>query len=109
MTTWLLLAAAITTEVAATVCLKLSDGFSRVVPSGLVVLGYLASFVLLTKILAVGMDLGIVYAVWSGLGVALVVLVDVLWFDQRLGLIQIAGLVFVVAGVAALEFGGSAA
>ncbi len=109
MTTWLLLAAAIITEVGATVCLKLSDGFTRLTPSVLVVVGYLVSFILLAQILMRGMNIGVVYAVWSALGVALIVLVDVLWFDERLSAIQVAGLFFVVAGVAALQLGGSTA
>ncbi len=109
MNSWLLLAAAIASEVGATVALKLSDGFTRTVPTALVVVGYVLSFFLLAKILAAGMNLGVVYAVWSGLGLALIVGVDVLWFHQRLGAVQIAGLFFVVAGVAALELGGTVA
>ena len=108
MATWLLLAVAIVTEVAATVSLKLSDGFTRLAPSALVVVGYLASFVLLAQILSRGMNIGVVYAVWSALGIALIVLVDVLWFHEPLSLLQVAGLVFVVAGVAALQLGGGA-
>ena len=108
MATWLLLAVAIVTEVAATVSLKLSDGFTRLAPSALVVVGYLASFVLLAQILSRGMNIGVVYAVWSALGIALIVLVDVLWFHERLSLLQVAGLVCVVAGVAALQLGGGA-
>lgn len=108
MATWLLLAAAIVTEVAATVSLKLSDGFTRLTPSAVVVAGYLASFVLLAQILSRGMNIGVVYAIWSALGIALIVLVDVLWFRESLSPLQVAGLVFVVAGVAALQLGGGA-
>ncbi len=107
MTTWLLLAAAIITEVAATVSLKLSDGFTRLTPSAVVVLGYVVSFLLLAQILSRGMNIGVVYAVWSALGIALIVLIDVLWFHERLSPLQVAGLVFVVAGVAALQLGGA--
>ena len=107
MITWALLVAAILTEVAATMALKLSDGFTRLVPSVVVVCGYLVSFYLLSLILTRGMSLGIVYATWSAIGVALIVLIDVLWFDERLTTIQTAGLFAVVAGVAALELGGA--
>jgi small multidrug resistance pump len=109
MADWLLLAAAIIAEVGATAALKLSDGFTRPIPSAAVVAGYVISFYLLAKILAAGMDLGVVYAIWSGLGLSLVVLIDVLWFDQRLGAVQIAGMFLVVAGVAALQLGGAGA
>jgi small multidrug resistance pump len=107
MVSWTLLAAAIFAEVAATMSLKLSDGFTKVVPSAVVVIGYVVSFYLLAQILSRGMSLGIVYAVWSAVGVALIVLIDVLWFDERLTTVQTAGLFLVVAGVAALELGGA--
>jgi small multidrug resistance pump len=104
-----MLSGAIVAEVFATVALKVSDGFSRWVPSGIVVVGYLLSFYLLARILARGMNLGVVYAVWSAAGVALIVLVDVLFFDERLSAVQVGGLFLVVLGVAALELGGTTA
>lgn len=107
MFSWALLVAAILTEVAATVALKMSDGFTRLVPSGVVVVGYLVSFWFLALILTRGMSLGIVYAIWSGIGVALIVLIDLIWFDERLTSVQTAGLLAVILGVAALELGGS--
>jgi small multidrug resistance pump len=107
MLTWLLLAAAIAAEVCATVSLKLSDGFTRLGPSAVVVAGYLASFVLLSQILARGMNLGVVYAVWSALGIAVIVLIDRFFFHERLSGVQVAGLVFVVLGVAALQLGST--
>jgi len=106
---WSLLALAIVTEVAATVALKLSDGFTKVVPSTVVVVGYLLSFYFLARILTRGMSLGIVYAVWSAVGVALIVVIDVIWFGQRLNSLQVAGLVAIVFGVSALELGGDEA
>jgi small multidrug resistance pump len=107
MLTWLLLAAAIAAEVCATVSLKLSDGFTRLGPSAVVVAGYLASFVLLSQILARGMNLGVVYAVWSALGIAVIVVIDRFFFHERLSGVQVAGLVFVVIGVAALQLGST--
>jgi small multidrug resistance pump len=108
MYSWALLVAAILTEVTATVALKMSDGFSRLIPSSIVVGGYLLSFWFLAMILSRGMNLGIVYAAWSAIGVALIVMIDVFWFDQRLTSIHTAGLFAVVLGVTALEMGGSA-
>jgi small multidrug resistance pump len=105
--TWLLLAAAIAAEVCATVSLKLSEGFTRPAPSGVVVVGYLASFVLLSQILSRGMNLGVVYAVWSALGIAVIVLIDRFFFHERLSGVQVAGLFFVVIGVAALQLGST--
>jgi small multidrug resistance pump len=109
MLSWALLVAAILTEVAATVALRASDGFSRLLPSSIVVGGYVLSFWLLAIILNRGMNLGIVYAAWSAIGVALIVLIDMIWFDERLTTIQTVGLFAVVVGVAALELGGTSA
>jgi small multidrug resistance pump len=107
MLTWMLLAAAIAAEVCATVSLKLSDGFTKIMPSAVVMTGYLASFALLAQILSRGMNLGVVYAVWSALGIAVIVLIDAFWFHEHLSGVQVAGLCFVVAGVAALQLGGT--
>jgi small multidrug resistance pump len=107
MVSWTLLGAAIIAEVAATMSLKLSDGFTKLIPSAVVIVGYVLSFYLLAQILQRGMNIGIVYAVWSAIGVALIVLIDVLWFDERLTTIQTTGLFLVVAGVVALELGGA--
>jgi small multidrug resistance pump len=104
---WILLGMAVLTEVAATVSLKLSDGFTKLVPATVVVIGYAASFVLLSKILQRGMHIGVVYAVWSALGISLIVIVDALWFGNRLSALQVGGLLFVVAGIAALQLGGN--
>ena len=106
MQTWSILIAAILVEVAATVALKLSDGFSRVVPSAIVVIGYGISFVLLSKVLARGFDVGFVYAVWSAAGIALIASIGVLFLGERLTSTQVVGLVLIVAGVAALQLGG---
>lgn len=107
MVTWVLLAAAILSEVTATTALKLSDGFSRFGPTSVVIAGYAASFFLLAQILTRDVSLGVVYAIWSALGVAIIVLVDVIWFGERLSGFQVAGLFLVVVGVIALQVGGA--
>jgi small multidrug resistance pump len=106
MLSWVLLGMAICAEVTATVALKLSDGFTRLGPATVVLVGYTASFVLLSKILQRGLHLGVVYAIWAALGIAVIVIVDAVWFGNRLSLVQIAGLAFVVLGIAALQLGG---
>jgi small multidrug resistance pump len=109
MATWVLLAMAIIAEVTATTSLKLSDGFTRPGPVAVVVAGYLASFFLLAKILERGTSIGVVYAIWSAIGVALIVIVDAIWFGHRLSAVQAVGMVMVIGGVVALELGGNAA
>jgi len=77
MQSWLLLVAAIAAEVGGTTCLKLSAGFSRSVPSMGVVCLYAVSFVCLASVLKT-IDMGVAYAIWSGLGTALVAAAGIL-------------------------------
>ncbi|HTK64309.1 MAG TPA: multidrug efflux SMR transporter [Pseudonocardia sp.] len=108
MSIWFLLGCAILSEVSATVSLKLSDGFSKLVPAAVVVIGYLASFVLLGMVLKRGMSVGVAYGVWSACGVALVALIGVAFLKETLTWIQVGGLVLVIAGVVAIEMGAAA-
>src|SRR5262245_42051456 len=104
---WIWLAAAIVSEVAATISLRMSEGFTRLLPSVVVVLGYGFAFFGLSKSLQHGMNIGHAYAVWSGVGVALVALAGVVLFSERLTWIQVMGLAFVVAGLTAVQLGSS--
>lgn len=99
---WLILAVAIIAEVIATSALKASDGFSRLIPSLLVVLGYAVAFYCLSLTLKV-IPVGITYAIWSGVGVVLVSLAGWLIYGQRLDLASILGISLIVAGVIVLN------
>ncbi|WBB60385.1 SMR family transporter [Streptomyces sp. WMMC500] len=105
--TYVLLIGAILSEVTATVSLRLSDGFSKIVPSIVVVIGYLSAFTLLSLVLKRGMSIGIAYGIWAAAGVALVALIGAAFLGDGLTGVQIGGLVLVAAGVVALEAGGA--
>ncbi|GAB2667376.1 DMT family transporter [Nocardia goodfellowii] len=105
--TLLLLALAIVSEITATISLKLSEGFSKLVPSIIVVIGYCAAFFFLSQALKRGMSIGIAYGIWSAIGVAAVATIGALFLDERLTLIQIGGIGLVILGVLALELGGA--
>lgn len=105
--TYVLLIGAILSEVTATVSLRLSEGFSKIVPSIVVVVGYLTAFTLLSLVLKRGMSIGIAYGIWAAAGVALVALVGAAFLGDGLTGVQIGGLVLVAAGVVALEVGGA--
>ncbi len=107
MVTWLLLAGAIASEVTGTISLRFSEGFSRLVPSILVVVGYAGAFVLLSMVLQRGMALGVAYAVWAAAGVSLVALIGAAFLGESLTPVQIVGLVAVIGGVVALELGAA--
>jgi len=102
---YLLLLLAIAVEVVATVALKLSDGFSRLWPSVVVVVGYTVSFGLLSWVLRHGVPLSIAYAVWSALGTAGVATIGVLLLDEPMRLAQVLGLGLIIAGVLLLHLG----
>jgi small multidrug resistance pump len=99
-----LLLAAITAEMIATTALRLSEGFSRLGPSIVVVVGYGASFYLLAMALKRGLEMGIAYAIWSGLGTVAIVAIGVLFFQEKLNLGAIAGIVLVILGVVLINF-----
>lgn len=102
---WLFLAGSILTEVAATTALKLSEGFTRPVPSIVVVVGYITAFGLLSQALTRGMPLGVAYGVWAAIGVALVAIVGAVFFGESMTWVQVGGVALVIAGVLALELG----
>lgn len=106
---YLLLTLAIASEVIATVSLKLSEGFTRLVPSVVVVVGYLAAFGLLSQALARGLEIGVAYGLWAAAGVALVAIAGTLVLGEALTWVQVGGIALVIAGVLALELGGRAA
>ncbi|WP_018852873.1 DMT family transporter [Streptomyces aculeolatus] len=105
--TYVLLIGAILSEVTATVSLRLSEGFSKIIPSIVVVIGYLTAFTLLSLVLKRGMSIGIAYGIWAAAGVALVALIGAAFLGDGLTGVQIGGLVLVAAGVVALEAGGA--
>lgn len=102
MKTWLLLLAAIAAEVTATTALKASQGFTRLLPSLVVVAGYGLAFWLLALTLRV-LPVGVAYAIWSGLGTALIVLIAWLIYGQTMDAWGLLGLALIVAGVLVLN------
>lgn len=103
---WVFLAGAIAFEVAATTALKLSEGFSKLVPSIAVVLGYAVAFYMLSLALTRGMQLGVAYGVWAAAGVALVAVISAAFLGENMTWIQVGGIALLIAGVLALELGG---
>ncbi len=98
MQQWIFLAVAIVSEVAATSALKASEGFTRLWPSLIVVAGYAIAFYFLSLTLKT-LPVGVVYAIWSGVGVALIALAGWMIYEQALDVPAIIGIALVVAGV----------
>ena len=96
--TYLFLATAIVAEVIATSALKTSNGFTRLWPSVITAIGYGVSFYFLSQTLKV-IPMGIVYAIWSGVGIVLISAVGWLWMGQSLDKPALLGLGLIIAGV----------
>ncbi|MGC5535230.1 DMT family transporter [Streptomyces sp. SR-10] len=101
-----LLAAAIAAEVAGTTAMKYSEGFTRLWPSLGTVVGYLVAFTLLAQTLKT-LSVGTAYAIWAGVGTAAVALIGILFLGESSGLVKIAGITLIVAGVVVLNLGGA--
>lgn len=108
MNAWLLLGTAIVAEVVGTSALKASEGFTRLVPSVVVVLGYAVAFYCLSLVLKT-VPVGIAYAVWSGLGIVLITLVAFVVYGQSIDLPGLIGMGLIVAGVVVLNVFSKAA
>ncbi|MBN5322460.1 multidrug efflux SMR transporter SsmE [Serratia marcescens] len=98
MSAFMYLTMAIVAEVIATTMLKASEGFTRLWPSLLVVLGYSVAFWGLSMVVK-SMPLGIVYAIWSGMGIVLVSVAAVFVYQQKLDWPAIVGMGLIIAGV----------
>lgn len=99
---WLSLGGAILLEVAGTTSMKLSYGFTRPLPSVLLFVFYAMSFALMT-IAIKKIDMSISYAIWSGVGTALIAVIGIGWFKEPLTALKIVSIVLIVAGVLGLN------
>ncbi|OLF14484.1 ligand-binding protein SH3 [Actinophytocola xinjiangensis] len=104
---YLFLACAILFEVVATSLLKTTDGFSRLWPTVLVLALYAGSFAWLS--LAVRqVPVGVAYAMWAGLGTALIVAIGVVFLGESIDLAKVLGVLLIIGGVVTLNLGGAA-
>ena len=108
MNHWVYLISAIVSEVIATSALKASTGFSKPLPSVVVVVGYLGSFYFLSLTLKT-IPVGIAYAIWSGVGVVLISIVAWLLYGQKLDLPALIGMGLIISGVMVINLFSSTA
>ena len=98
MKTALILFFAVLSEVIATTSLKFSEGFTKLVPSIVVVVGYGLSFYLLSMTLKV-MPIGIAYALWSGIGITLTVIAGKIIWNESLDWARVTGIILIIIGI----------
>jgi small multidrug resistance pump len=103
--TWMLLGAAILTEVTATLSLKRALDVPALYT--VVVLGYVAAFILLTLTLQHGLGIGVAYGIWAALGVALTAVGSKVFFGEPLTGVMLAGLALIIGGVLLVEIGSA--
>jgi small multidrug resistance pump len=101
-----LLAIAIAVEVGATISLRYSDGFSKPLPSALVVIGYVVSFYLLALVLR-DISVSTAYAVWAGAGTAAVALIGMALLGEPATAIKLVAIGLIIVGVIALNLSGA--
>jgi len=94
---WLCLAGAICAEIVATSALKAADGFTRPLPTLLVVVGYVTAFYCLSIALRT-IPMGVAYAIWSGIGIVVISVVGFAIYRQKLDLPALVGIALIVAG-----------
>ena len=103
---WFILAGAIVLEVAGTTSMKLSQGFTRLVPSVLLFVFYAASFVALTFSLK-KIEVSVAYAVWSGVGTALIAAIGIVIFRESANPLKFFSILLIIAGVVGLNLSGA--
>ena len=103
---WLYLAIAIVLEVIGTTSMKLSAGFTKTIPSVLMFVFYLASLAALALALK-KIDVSVAYAVWAGLGTALIATIGIVYFHESVTLLKIISILLIIAGVVGLHLSGA--
>jgi small multidrug resistance pump len=101
---WIYLLIAIFSEVAGTTCMKLSEGFTRTVPSILIFVFYAGAFTMMTLAIK-KIEVSIVYAIWSGIGTALIATIGILIFHERATMLKLISMVLIIVGVLGLNLG----
>jgi small multidrug resistance pump len=100
---WLYLSIAILAEVIATSSLKAAEGFTRLIPSLIVVCGYGTAFYFLSLTLRT-MQVGTAYAIWSGVGTVIISIVAWFLYNQKLDAPSILGMTLIISGVVIIKF-----
>lgn len=107
MSAWLLLLFAIVMEVSGTTCMKLSQGFTQLLPTILVFVFYGFSFTASTFALKT-IDVSIAYAIWMALGAVMIAIIGMVWFNEPLSVLKVVALLIIVSGVVLLNLSSKA-
>ena len=103
---WFFLISAILLEVAGTTAMKFSEGFTKLVPSVLMAVLFLSSLAMLTLALK-KFEIGMAYAIWSGLGTALIAVLGIYLFNETASLMKFFSILLIIAGAVGLNLSGA--
>jgi len=103
ITSWLYLLGAILFEVAGTTSMKLSEGFTRTIPSVLIFICYGICFSFLTLALK-KLEVSVAYSVWAGLGTVLVASIGVIWFRESMSVVKFLSIALIILGVIGVNY-----
>ena len=103
---WLYLSLAILSEVIGTLLIKVTEGFARIIPSILMVVFYLLSYYFFNLSIK-RIEIGTAYAVWSGLGTALLAIMGIIFYKEPATLARLLAILLIIIGVLLLQFSGN--
>jgi small multidrug resistance pump len=99
---WLFLIGAIILEVAGTTAMKMSEGFTKTVPSIMMFIFYVLSLIALTYALK-KFDMSMAYAIWAGVGTALITIVGIYFFKEPTSVVKMVSIILIIVGVVGLH------
>jgi small multidrug resistance pump len=106
MLAWIYLSAAIATEVVGTVFLRSTDGFTKPVPSLVVIVSYVLSL-WLTALALKSLEISLAYAVWAGVGTAAIAIIGMAAMGETVNALKLTSIVLVISGVVGLNLSGA--
>jgi small multidrug resistance pump len=103
---WIYLIGAILLEVAGTVSMKLSNGMTKTLPTILMFVFYAACFGIFSLALK-KIEVGTAYAVWSGIGISLITVIGIIFFEDHLSLLKVVSIILIMLGIIGLNLNGA--
>jgi small multidrug resistance pump len=103
---WIYLILAIIFEITSTTLMKMSNGFTKILPTVGTFLGYIICFTCLSMALK-NIDVGIAYAIWAAVGITIMTVIGILFFKESISVLKILSILFIVLGVIGLNLSGA--
>lgn len=102
---WIFLLLAIALEISATSLLKISSGFTKILPAAGSMIGYVLCFYFLSLSLK-KIELGVAYAIWSAVGIVVLSSIGIIFFKESINALKVVSIILIIAGVVGLNLSG---